>query len=96
MEISQRPVAAGPAGKPADPDTPLRASAKALESVFLSEMLKSAGLDSSEGEFSGGIGEEQFSSFLRDEQAKAMTSKGGIGLAESIFRSLSAGQSHGG
>ena len=36
----------------------------------------------------GGVGEEQFSSFLRAEQAKLMVAKGGIGLAEQIFQSL--------
>jgi hypothetical protein len=38
--------------------------------------------------FNGGIGEEQFQSFLRLEQARAMVGQGGIGLAENIFEAL--------
>jgi peptidoglycan hydrolase FlgJ len=51
-------------------------------------MLKSAGLGQTRGEFGGGVGEEQFASFLRDEQAHSMQRSGGIGLAESIFEAL--------
>lgn len=61
---------------------------KALEASFLSEMLKSAGLGKSRDEFGGGVGEDQYSSLLATEQAKAMVEAGGIGLAESIYRSL--------
>ncbi len=71
-----------------DHQAALRAKAKELETAFLSEMLGHAGLDAAEGSFTGGIGESQFSSFLRQEQAKAMVDAGGIGLAEMIFRSL--------
>ena len=39
------------------------------------------------GAFSGGIGEEQFASFLREGQAAAMVRAGGIGLAERLIRS---------
>ena len=62
--------------------------AKELETTFISEMLKSAGLGEARDSFGGGIGEEQFSSFLRNSQAKAMVDSGGIGLAQSIFESL--------
>lgn len=69
-------------------DTKLWEAAKALESTFLSEMLKSAGVGQARDAFGGGIGEDQFGSFLRDEQAKLMTEAGGIGLAQSIFDAL--------
>lgn len=59
-----------------------------LEAAFLAEMLSYAGLGSQEGSFSGGAGEVQFASFLRDEQARQMARQGGIGLAEQIFHSL--------
>ena len=62
--------------------------ARALEAGFLAEMLAHAGLGSDQGPFSGGVGEEQFASFLRQEQAKAMVAHGGIGLAENLFKSL--------
>lgn len=66
----------------------LRATAVKLEAQFLSEMLKYAGFDGPQSEFSGGSGEEQFGSFLRDAQAMRMAEAGGVGLAESIFRAL--------
>lgn len=76
---------------PATPQTQtlqLRTKAAELETAFLSEMLKAAGLSASPGHFSGGNGEEQFASFLREAQAKAMVQAGGIGLSEALFRSL--------
>ncbi len=62
--------------------------AQDLEATFLSEMLKHTGIGETPEEFGGGIGEEQFASLLRDEQARAMATHGGIGLAEAIFNSL--------
>lgn len=76
--------------KPSAREAALRARSEDLEAAFLSEMLGYAGLKAGDGAFDGGIGEEQFASFLRDEQAKAMVKAGGIGLAESIFRALSS------
>ncbi|PZX15059.1 rod binding protein [Palleronia aestuarii] len=66
----------------------LRAAAEALETQFLSEMLKGAGLEAREGAFSGGAGEDQFASMLRERQAESMVAAGGIGLAEQIFSAL--------
>lgn len=68
----------------------LRATALNLEAQFLSEMLKHAGFDGPKSDFSGGSGEDQFGSFLRDAQARRMAQAGGIGLAETIFRALQA------
>tara|TARA_R110002072_G_scaffold179916_1_gene336055 strand:+ start:331 stop:663 length:333 start_codon:yes stop_codon:yes gene_type:complete len=76
---------------PQDPPTQydkLHAAANALEASFLSEMLKSAGLGASRDAMGGGIGEDQFGSFLREEQAKQMVEAGGIGLAESLFEAM--------
>lgn len=67
---------------------PLRHRAAELETAFLSQMLAAAGLDETRGDFGGGAGEAQFASFLRDEQAKAMVDRGGIGLTESLFRAM--------
>lgn len=63
-------------------------AAKQLEATFLSEMLALGGLGNQENSFSGGIGEQNFSSFLRDEQARLMVERGGIGLAETFFRAM--------
>ena len=76
------------AAPPAKTDA-LRKQAQALEAAFLSEMLSHTGLDAASEAFGGGTGEEQFGSFLREEQAKMMVAHGGIGLGESLFRALS-------
>ncbi|MEM9317763.1 MAG: rod-binding protein [Pseudomonadota bacterium] len=68
----------------------LRAAAQELEAAFLSEMLKQARFGEARGAFGGGVGEEQFASFLRDEHARAITANGGIGLSEQIFNALVA------
>ena len=66
----------------------LMQKAQELETRFLSEMLAHTGLDAQTGAFNGGIGEDQFASFLREAQAKAMVDRGGLGLAQSIFQNL--------
>ena len=83
----------GPAGqsRPADlpsDDSRLRVAAKALEAGFLAEMLKSAGLGASRGDFGGGAGEDHFASYLVQEQARGMVEAGGIGLAEALFEAM--------
>ena len=85
------PIAASvPRTRPDRPtsEDPLWRAAQALEQNFLAEMLKSAGLGAMEGAFSGGVGEDQFTSYLRDAQAKEMVSAGGIGLAERLFHAM--------
>lgn len=69
-------------------DAALRKQSQALESAFLSEMLAHAGLGQGDSSFDGGIGEQQFASFLRNEQAGLMVARGGIGLAEKLFRAM--------
>ncbi|MFE3836643.1 rod-binding protein [Pseudogemmobacter sonorensis] len=66
----------------------LMRKARELETVFLTEMLGHAGLGEGRGSFGGGIGEAQFASFLRAEQARMIVDRGGIGLAESLFRAM--------
>lgn len=69
-------------------DAQLREAAVQLEATFLSEMLKSAGFAESRESFGGGVGEDQFGSFMRDAQALEMARAGGIGLAEALFEAL--------
>ncbi len=80
-----------PATAPAAPtlkEEALRKAAQELEASFLSEMLKHAGVGETPEAFGGGIGEEQFASLLREEQAREIATNGGIGLADAIFNSL--------
>lgn len=83
--ISIQSVNIGPAG---GRDGQLRERAMQLESQFLSEMLRHIGAVKPSESFGGGIGEEQFSSFLREAHAAAISRRGGIGLAEHIFTAL--------
>lgn len=69
-------------------DRQLRDVAIELEATFLAEMLKHAGVGEAPEGFGGGIGEDQFASFLRLEQAREMSRQGGIGLAETLFHAL--------
>ena len=73
----------------------MRARAAELEGFFLAEMLAHAGMAPMQGSFGGGMGEEQFSSFLRQEQAAAMVRRGGIGLAEQLFQAMMRSEGHG-
>ena len=96
MEFSALPIAARTAQQAADPqDAKLRQAAQQLEATFLAEMLKSAGIGKSRTEFGGGMGEDQFSSFLVQAQAEKMVEAGGIGLSETLFHALKETQNDG-
>ena len=98
MDLRSDPVGGLPSAPTRQPatDGQLRQKAKDLEASFLSEMLKYTGVGKPQESFGGGAGEEQFSSFLCDEYARVMTEAGGIGLAETIFRSLQKGAQNAG
>ncbi len=87
LPASVPPIAAT---APPTGDASLRDAAQKLEATFLAEMLKSAGFDADAGSFGGGIGEDQFSSYLRQAQAEEMVKAGGIGLAEALFNAMKA------
>ncbi len=81
------------APRPPPPATDaLRQVSRDLEAAFLSVMLRETGAGAPRSAMGGGIGEEQFASFLTDIYARKMVEAGGIGLAESIFRALSGGR----
>lgn len=63
-----------------------RASAVEFEALVLAEMLRAAGAGKPAAGIEGGLGEDQFASFLVDAQARAIAAKGGIGLAEMVMR----------
>ena len=73
-------------------ETRLRAAAGQLEASFLAEMLRASGLGQTPSAFGGGAGEEQFTSFLVEEQAKALVQAGGIGLTETLFAAMIKGR----
>jgi hypothetical protein len=89
MMISETPPGLPPAPQEAER---LKSAAEQLEASFLAQMLKSAGVGETPEGFGGGIGEDQFASFLRREQAREMAAAGGIGLAQSLFEAMMAGR----
>ena len=66
----------------------LRKVAEALEASFLTIMLGAARVGETPDAFGGGVGEDQFNSFLREQYAQSMVESGGIGLAEQIFENM--------
>lgn len=69
-------------------ETAMRQAAQELEATFLAEMLKPMGAGASRDSFGGGLGEEHFTTFLLQEESRAMVQAGGVGLAESIFQAM--------
>ena len=72
-------------------DDPLWQAAVAFEASFLAEMFSHAGaatpLQSDSG-LGGGFGEEVYRSMLSREWADNLAQSGGVGLADSIYRSI--------
>jgi peptidoglycan hydrolase FlgJ len=77
---------------PADRRSVMMAKAQDLEAAFLAEMLGHAGLGEARETFGGGHGEDQFASFLKQEQARMIVQRGGIGLAEMIFKTMTGAE----
>lgn len=70
---------------PAQQSPALVAAAK-LEQAFLEEMLKYCGPKPTEGSFSGGAGEEQFTSFLTQQYAARLSGRLNLGFAAMLER----------
>ena len=66
----------------------LTAVAREFEAAFLTEMLVAAGAGATPETFGGGVGEDQFSSLLVRAQAERIAARGGLGLTETVLRSL--------
>lgn len=84
---------AAPAASAA-PESSARASlhrvAQDFEAAFLAEMLRHTGLGRMPEGFNGGAGEAAFSGTLVQEYATHIAARGGVGLADQIYRSLAA------
>lgn len=84
------PHAARPAQglQPARENPRAWAVAQDFEAMFITTMLESMGQDVQNGDglFGGGHGEAMFRSLLNDEYGKHIAARGGIGIADSIYR----------
>lgn len=74
-----------------------RKAAEEFESVFLSRMLQGMfkGLNT-EPPFGGGHSEKVYRSMLVDEYAKGIAAKGGLGLADHVYREILSVQENAG
>jgi peptidoglycan hydrolase FlgJ len=91
IQIDTAMMAAGRTAKPvASGDVQrIRKVAEDFEAVFLSQMLKPMFANlGAEKPFGGGSGEEMWRSLQVDEFGKAISRKGGIGIADNIFREM--------
>lgn len=64
------------------PSRPASAPAEKLEQAFLEEMLKYCGPKAATGAFGGGIGEDQFGSFLTQEYAAVLAAGIDLGFGD--------------
>jgi len=88
-------VMALPSAAAPSPDAQAKARANAVdfEAMFLSTMFSHMFTSTDgEGPFGGGGAGGVWRSFLSDEYAKSFAKAGGIGLADSVYRSLIAQQ----
>ncbi|WP_281859674.1 rod-binding protein [Litoreibacter halocynthiae] len=87
MEISTSPSTLGVPFRDNN-ESQRQETSKNLEIAFVTEMLSFVGMKELSSEFGGGAGEEQFQSFLREQHARLIVDKGGLGLAEQFFNSM--------
>ncbi len=67
----------------------MRKVAQEFEASFLSQMLQPMFANlGAEKPFGGGSGEDMWRSMQVDEYGKAIAKKGGIGIADSVFREM--------
>ena len=83
--------AAGPKVSPAAA-AKARNAAQDFEAVFLNAMLSPMFSGVGEGPFSGGQAAKTWQGFLVDEYAKSFAKKGGVGIADTVYKELIAQQ----
>lgn len=85
-----KPPVIAPGTSPNDPRHKAWKTASAFETQFVKSLLEQAmtGMDGEGPLGSSGPGAEAWRSLLIDEHAKAMTARGGLGLAPYVFRDM--------
>lgn len=68
-------------------------AAQDFESMFVAQVLDQMNQSpSTDGYFSGGPGEQIYRGLLNEQYSKAITARGGVGIAEPIYRVLIGAQ----
>ncbi|MGI4983925.1 MAG: rod-binding protein [Janthinobacterium lividum] len=72
------------------PDARVMKAARDFEAMAIGQMLEPmfATVDTAQGPFGGGAGEESFKPMLVTEMAKQVEDHGGLGLADSIYQQM--------
>lgn len=86
-----RPSGPSSANEAVGRDPELWKAAKSFEAVFIAEMMSHAGVsEAGDGGVGGGGGfaEQTFRSLLAREWAEDLAQRGGVGLADQIYRSI--------
>jgi Rod binding domain-containing protein len=89
--LARRPV---PQPSARAPDPQLLEAAKDFEAVFVAEMLTTMGLGREPEAFGGGFGAQAFGSLLNEAYAERIVGRGGLGIAEAVYRRLTAATRH--
>ncbi len=65
-------------------------AAKDFEAMAIGQMLEPmfSTVDTTQGEFGGGVGEQNFKPMLVTEMAKAVEQRGGLGLAAPVYAQM--------
>lgn len=89
--LARRPVPQPPAHAA---DAELRKAAKDFEAVFLAQMFTTMGLGREPETFGGGFGAQAFGSLLNEAYAERIAARGGLGIAEAVYRQLAGAARH--
>jgi Rod binding domain-containing protein len=73
----------------------MREAARRFEAQMLGQMLRPmfATAELSQGRFGGGVGEQQWQPMLVDAFAEAASRRGGLGIADAVYREMLRTQS---
>jgi len=72
----------------ASPADPLARAARRFEAQALSALLRPVYGEAAKGLLSGGPAEEQWRPMLIEHHARAWSNRGGVGLADTVYREL--------
>ncbi len=91
LALSQQHLSASQTPKPSATSSPekAKAAAESFEAFFIGQYLEHmfAGIRT-DGMFGGGQGENVFRSMMMQEYGKTIAARGGLGIADSVYKSI--------